>query len=65
MRVVTAELGAPAIPTSLSVSKAGSTFDDDGNLLEEAYEKRLAKFLAELEWFVDALASKRRQGTPY
>lgn len=65
LRGVTAELGAPAIPTSVAVSKVGSAFDDEGNLLEEAYTKRLAKFLDELEWFVDALASKRQQGTPY
>jgi len=65
LRSVTAELGAPAIPTSLAVSKVSDVFDDEGNLLEEAYEKRLAKFLDELEWFADALASKRSQGTPY
>lgn len=65
LRGVTAELGAPAIPTSLAVSNVGSAFDDEGKLLEPAYDKRLAKFLDELEWFVDALASQRQQGTPY
>jgi len=65
LRGVTAELGAPAIPTSLAISKVGSVFDDEGDLLDENYEKRLAKFLDELEWFVAALAAKRQQGTPY
>lgn len=65
LRCVTAELGAPAIPTSLAISKVANVFDDEGELLEPAYNTRLAKFLDELEWFVDALATKRQQGTPY
>lgn len=65
LRCVVAELGAPAIPTSLPISNVGSVFDDEGQLLDESYAARLEKFLEEFEWFVDALAAKREQGTPY
>ena len=65
LRVVVAEMGAPATPTSLAISKVQDVFGDDGELLDESYAPRLEKFLDEFEWFVDALADKRAQGTPY
>ena len=65
LRAVVAEMGAPAIPSSLAVSKVQDVFGEDGSLLDEAYAKRLDKFLVEFEWYVDAFAAKRAQGTPY
>jgi NAD(P)H-dependent FMN reductase len=58
-------MGASAIPSQLSISKVHETFDDDGNLLDENYDRRFSRFLEEFEWYVSALAKQRESGTPY
>ena len=65
LRQILAEMGTPAIPSQLSISKVHETFDTDGNLLDENYERRFSRFLDEFEWYVSALAKQRSSGTPY
>jgi len=59
LRTILAELGTPAIPSALPVSRIHSAFDDDGNALDESYEKRVIKFLDEFEWYTQALRHAR------
>ena len=65
LRQILAEMGAPAIPSQLPISKVHETFDIDGKLLDKNYERRFSKFLDELEWYVSALAKQRESGVPY
>lgn len=44
------ELGLAVTFTDLNFPKAASKFDEQGNLLDEAYDKRVAGFLDELVW---------------
>jgi hypothetical protein len=40
-------------------------FSEDGKLIDEAYDKRVLKFLAEFEWYIEAFKNQRAKGTPY
>ncbi|MBT8135774.1 MAG: NAD(P)H-dependent oxidoreductase [Gammaproteobacteria bacterium] len=62
LRAILAELGTPSIPSALPVSQIGSAFDDDGNAVDEKYEKRVVKFLDEYEWYARALKCERDHG---
>lgn len=59
MRGILAELGAAAIPSSLAVPNVGAAFDVDGKAIDEAYDKRVAGFLDEYEWYTRALKAAR------
>ncbi|MBU2491968.1 MAG: NAD(P)H-dependent oxidoreductase [Bacteroidetes bacterium] len=65
LRAFLSELGMPSIPTMFVMSKVQSSFDDNGNAIDESYEKRIKKFLDELEWYAEALKEAREKGTPY
>ena len=41
------------------VSAVQSSFDDDGNALNERYDKGVVKFLDEFEWYANALKLAR------
>ena len=60
LRAILAELGTPSIPSAFPVSSVHSAFDDDGNAIDAAYDKRVVKFLDEYEWYAGAL--KRARG---
>ena len=62
LRGILAELGTPAIPSSFPVSSVQNAFDSDGTALQEAYEKRVVKFLDEYEWYARALRAQRNCG---
>ena len=49
------ELGLAVTFTDLNFPKASTKFDADGNLLDEAYEKRVEGFLDEVVWMASAL----------
>ena len=49
------ELGLAVTFTDLNFPKVRSKFDEDGKLLDEAYEKRSQDFLDELVWMARAL----------
>lgn len=65
LRAFLSELGMPTISSLFSVGKVGTIFDNDGNLLEEIYEKRTQRFLNEFEWYVNALKNARINGIPF
>jgi NAD(P)H-dependent FMN reductase len=65
LRLVFAELGAPSIPSSFSISRVNEVFDDNGKLVDERYDKRVVRFLDEFEWYIEALKNQRKNGTPY
>ncbi len=49
------ELGLAVTFTDLNFPKAASKFDDDGKLVDTAYERRAAGFLDELAWMAATL----------
>src|ERR671919_706665 len=51
LRLVFAELGAPSVSSSFPIPRVHKVFDEDGRLVDEAYEKRVSKFLVEFEWY--------------
>ena len=59
MRGILAELGTPAIPSSLPVSNVGEAFDDEGKAIDTAYDDRIEDFLDEYEWYAKALKAAR------
>ena len=65
LRQVLAEMGSPAIPSQLPISKVQDVFGEDGELLDENYDRRVKRFLDEFEWYVDAFSEQRKKGTPY
>ncbi|MGY5150576.1 MAG: NADPH-dependent FMN reductase [Candidatus Nitrosopumilus sp. bin_68KS] len=65
LRQILAEMGMPAIPSQLPISKVQDVLDNDGKLLDKNYERRITKFLDEFEWYVSAFAKQREIGTPY
>jgi NAD(P)H-dependent FMN reductase len=65
LRLIFAELGAPTIPSSFAIPRVHKVFDENGNLIDESYNKRVGKFLDEFEWYINALTNQRDLGTPY
>jgi len=59
LRTILAELGTPSIPSAFPISQIHAAFDDEGNALDRAYEKRVIKFLEEFEWYTHALNCAR------
>jgi len=65
LRLILAELGAPAISSSFQISKVQNVFDDDGKLIDASYDDRVTRFLDEFEWYIEAFKTQREKGTPY
>ena len=65
LRAMLAELGMPSIPSTFPISKIHETMSDDGKALDENYNKRIERFIDELEWYAEALKEQRKKGTPY
>jgi NAD(P)H-dependent FMN reductase len=65
LRLIFAELGAPSISSSFSIPRLHKVFNEDGKLIDEAYDKRVLKFLVEFEWYIEAFKNQRAKGTPY
>lgn len=65
LRVVLSVLGMPSIPTIFPVPKIKEAFDEDGNPLDENYNRRIVKFVNEFEWYLEAFTNQRKKGTPY
>ena len=65
LRQVLAEMGAPAIPSQLPISKVKDVFGDKGELLDKNYERRFERFLFVFEWYIIALSEQRKKGRPY
>ncbi len=65
LRDMLAELGMPSIPSSLPVPAVQDQFDDAGVPRDGAWERRVRRFLDELEWYARACAAERARGVPY
>lgn len=65
LRMTLAELGMPSIPSLLPFPRVGQILIDDGNLADAALQPRADRFLAELEWYAEALRARRQGGVPY
>jgi NAD(P)H-dependent FMN reductase len=65
LRLVFAELGAPSIPSSFSIPRLFKVFNEEGTLIDDAYNKRVSIFLDEFEWYIEAFKNQRAKGTPY
>jgi len=65
LRDIMAELGAPSISSSFPISTVQEAFDDEGHALDAAYDRRVERFLDEVEWYIRAFKHEREQGTPY
>ncbi len=65
LRALLAELGMSSIPSIFPVSAVQDAFDDEGYAAEEAYDKRIVRFLEEFEWYLSALKRQRENGVPY
>jgi NAD(P)H-dependent FMN reductase len=65
LRLIFAELGAPSISSSFTIPRVHNVFDENGKLMDAAYDKRVLKFLEEFEWYIEALKAQRDKGTPY
>ena len=62
LRAMLCELGMPSIPSLLPVPRVQDAFDDDGRPHDEAYHRRVARFLDELEWYANARRPPGRRG---
>jgi NAD(P)H-dependent FMN reductase len=65
LRAMLCELGMPSIPSILPVPSVQDAFDDNGHPRDDAYHRRAARFLDELEWYAHALKAARQAGVPY
>lgn len=61
LRAMLAELGMSSIPSIYPIPKVQNAFDEDGAALDSNHERRIVKFLDELEWYARALKSARQQ----
>ncbi len=59
LRAILGELGTPSIPSAFPVSRVGQAFDDEGNPIDKAYDRRVVGFLDEFEWYAKALKNAR------
>jgi NAD(P)H-dependent FMN reductase len=65
LRAMLGELGMPSISSIFSVPRVQEAFDQEGRPLDPAYDRRVKRFLDELEWYANALKEARKSGTPY
>ena len=63
-RAILGELGMATISIMFSMSGVHKSFDEDGNDVTDGrdYERRVGRFLDELDWYADALKHKRECG---
>ena len=64
LRLIFVELSS-SISSSFTIPRVHKAFDEDGRLTDEAYDKRVLKFLEEYEWYVEAFKNQRNKGHPY
>ena len=59
------EIGMPTIPSIFPISKIHESLSDEGDDLTGKYQKRVQRFVEELEWYAVALQRQREKGVPY
>ena len=65
LRAMLCELGMPSIPSLFPIPKIQAAIDESGGALDPSVDRRFARFVAELEWYADALREARQKGVPY
>ena len=65
LRAFLAELGMSSIPSTFPISKVQDSFNEKGVAIDKAYDKRVKRFLDELEWYTLALKKARKKSVPY
>lgn len=61
LRAMLAELGMSSIPSIFPIPRVQDAFEEDGAPIDAAYERRIVKFLDELEWYARALKAARER----
>ena len=61
LRAMLGELGMSSIPSIFPIPKVQDAFREDGSPIEEGHERRIVKFLDELEWYARALKAARER----
>ena len=61
LRAMLAELGMSSIPSIFPIPKVQIAFRSDGTPIEPGWEKRIVRFLDELEWYGRALKAERER----
>jgi len=64
LRSFLVELGMTPILNSILIPEIQNAFDNNGKPFDEKYHKRADKFLAQLEWYANALKEARKKATP-
>ena len=65
LRMTLAELGMSSIPSIFPVPKVQDAFSGGGTPNDPAMERRVGRFIDELEWYARALKEARATGVPY
>jgi len=65
LRSMLSELGMPSIPSTFPISKVHESLSEEGLDNEGSYDKRIGRFIDELEWYANALREQRNKGVPY
>ena len=65
LRMTLSECGMPSIPSIFAIPKVQDAFEPDGAAKDPAYDRRIARFLDEFEWYQRAFQAERAKGTPY
>jgi len=65
LRMTLAELGMSSIPSLFPVPHVQDAFDGSGAASNPVLEHRVGRFIAELEWYAEALKQARGHGVPY
>jgi len=65
VREICAELGMPSIPSAFPVPNVSSTLAEDGSAIDERLDNWVQRYLDEFDWYLEAFAAQRAQGTPY
>jgi NAD(P)H-dependent FMN reductase len=65
LRAYLCEIGTPSISSLFPIPQVQNAFNEEGDALDEEYEKRAVRFLDEFEWFANAMKEARKAGTPY
>ncbi len=64
LRPILGELGMPSIPSILAIPSIATALTPEGSATEAWIERSATRFLAEFEWYAEALAAKRAAGAP-
>ena len=65
LRAMLCELGMPSISSLFPIPKVQEAFAEDGVPLDASWDRRVARFADELEWYAAALREQRVKGVPY